>query len=70
LVRRSSSSTAGLMDACSQGLALVHYLAQRKRFLWDTGWIKCLFWGCLGGVKGYLGVFYGYNLCRKRLKLS
>jgi len=33
-----------------QGLTLVHFSAQRKRFLWDRGCMKGLPWGCLGGV--------------------
>ena len=32
---------------CVQGLTLVHFSAQRKRFLWDRGCI----WGRLGGVE-------------------
>jgi len=44
---------AMLMVCCSmaswQGRTLVHYSAQRKRFLWDRGCIYGLFRG-LGGV--------------------
>ena len=41
-------------EAClQQGLTLVHFSAQRKRYLWDKGCIEGLFRGCLGGVRGY-----------------
>jgi hypothetical protein len=30
-------AVAGGDAACSQGLTLVHFSAQRKRFLWDRG---------------------------------
>jgi len=43
--------------ACSQGLTLVHFSAQRKRFLWDRGYILGLFWGCSGCLRGYEGVY-------------
>jgi hypothetical protein len=39
-----------------QGLTLVHFSAQRKRLLWDRGWIQRLFRGCLRGVRGYEGI--------------
>ena len=35
-----------------QGLTLVHFSAQRKRFLWVRGCISGLSRGCLGGVRG------------------
>ena len=41
---------------CGQGLTLVHFPAQRKRFLWDRGCVQGLFRGCSGGG-GYYGVF-------------
>jgi len=43
---RSRAATAGIMSAAHQGLTLVHFLAQRKRILWDRGAIR----GCFGGV--------------------
>jgi hypothetical protein len=36
-----------------QGLTLVHFSAQRKRFGWHRGCIYGLFWGYLWGVWGY-----------------
>ena len=39
--------------AVDHGLTLVHFSAQRKRFLWDRGCIYGLPWGCLGCVRGY-----------------
>jgi len=33
-----------------QGLTLVHFSAQRKRFLWDGGCIWRLFRGCVWGL--------------------
>jgi len=45
---------------CRQGLTLVHFSAQRKRFLWDKGCNWGLFRGCSGGVEGYEGVFRVY----------
>jgi len=52
-----------------QGLTLVHFSAQRERFLWDRG----AFRGRLEGVWQVLGVFMGCLqciLCQKRLRLS
>jgi len=43
--------------AVVQGLTLVHFSTQLRRFLWDRGCIYGVFWGCLGGVRGYQGVF-------------
>ena len=55
--RRSPSrlSTASGTSSPSrrQGLTLVHFSAQRKRFLWKTGCIMGLFRGGLGGVMGH-----------------
>jgi hypothetical protein len=39
--------------AAIQGLTIVHFLAQHKRFLWDRGCIKGLLWGRFGVVRGY-----------------
>ena len=36
-----------------QGLTLVQFSAQCKRFLWDRGCMKGLFKGCLRGVSGW-----------------
>jgi len=35
-----------------QGITLVHFSVQRKRFLWERGYIWGLFRVCLGGVRG------------------
>ena len=43
-----------------QGLTLVHFSAQRKRFRWDLGCMQGLFRGCLEGVKGHYGAFRVY----------
>ena len=60
----SSSSDRPSSDRPSitsdQGLTLIHFSAQRKRFLWDKGCLFELFKGCLGGVRGYEGVFRVY----------
>ena len=34
-----------------QGLLLVDFLAQRERFMWDSGCIYGLFKGCSAGVR-------------------
>ena len=39
-----------------QGLTLVHFSAQCKRFLWDRRCIQGLFRGCLRVVRAYEGV--------------
>jgi hypothetical protein len=39
-----------------QGFTLVHFSAQRKRFVWDRECIQGLFGVCLVGVRGYEGV--------------
>ena len=36
-----------LAAAVQQGLTLVHFPAQRKRFLWDRGWNQGLLRNCL-----------------------
>ena len=46
--------------ATEQGLTLVHFSAQRKRFMWDTGCMEGLFWGWLQGGRGYWEVFRVY----------
>jgi len=40
-----------------QGLTLVHFSAQCKRFLWDRGCIWGSLRGCLGGTRGCKRVF-------------
>ena len=52
-----------------QGLTLVHFSAQHKRFLWDRG----VFTGCVVGAQGLTGYFRGGSGCilsQKRLRLS
>jgi hypothetical protein len=44
----------------AQGLALVHFSAQRERSLWDRGYIMRLFRGCLRDVSGYEGMLRVY----------
>jgi len=39
-----------------QGLTLVHFSAQLKRFLWNKGCFQGLFTGCSSGVRGHEGV--------------
>jgi hypothetical protein len=62
-----------------QGLTLVHYLAQRKRFLWARGCICGLdrgYEGVSGGFRGFQEVSGGFRecpgciLCQERLRLS
>jgi len=60
-----------VVHTVSQGLTLVHFSAQRKRFLWDkgvhSGNVKGVFSRCCaGGIRGYLRCI----LCQKRLRLS
>jgi len=49
-----------------QGLKLVHFSAQRKRFLWDRGCIQGVFQEVLEDIRGCSR----FNLCQKRLRLS
>ena len=53
---RNQSTPLSSVSAVRQGLTLVHFSAQRERFLWDRGCAQGLFGGCLGGVWGYYGV--------------
>ena len=59
--------------ASNQGLTLVHFSAQLKRFLWHRGCTVGVFRGSLGGVyemlEGIMG-YLGCILCQKRLRLS
>jgi hypothetical protein len=48
-------------DTPVQELTLVHYLAQRKRFLWDRGCMYGFFRVCLGVSGGVRGVFWVRN---------
>ena len=59
---------AVLVPRCAgaQGLTLVHFSAQRKRFGWVEGYIYGLCRGFVGGIRGCLGCI----LCQKRLRLS
>jgi len=43
-----------------QGLTLLHFSAQRKRFVWDRGCIQWGLRGCVLGVRRYEGVSRGY----------
>ena len=58
-----------IAEGDGQGLTLVPFSPQRKRFVWDRGCIEGFFRGCLGGVRGYRG-YLGCILCQKRLRLS
>ena len=48
--------SATMRTTTIQGLTLVHFSAQCKRFLWDRGCIEWMFRRCLGGVRGYQGL--------------
>ena len=66
------SSTAAFV----QGLTLVHFSVQRKRFVWDRGCIEGLFTGHFAGVRRCRGVLtgcWGFKRCiscQIRLRLS
>ena len=63
------SEAVGDNTGLQAGAYLVHFLAQRRRFLWDRG---CM-WGCSGGVYGVLSgskECVGCILCQRRLSLS
>ena len=66
----SPASTNASMAAHCQGLTLVHFSAQRKRFLRKKGCLR----GCLGvvhgGGGGGLQGFRGCFECQRRLRLS
>jgi len=55
-LRLFSPAAPSRSTASAQGLTLVHFLAQRKRFLCDRGCIWELFQGCLAGGRGEYGV--------------
>jgi len=54
-VRSCAWSPDGAQLASGQGLTLVHFSAQRKRFMWDRGCTQGLVRGCLGVYSGVLG---------------
>jgi hypothetical protein len=45
-----------IMTSLWQGLKVVHFPAQRKRFLWDRGCVQGLYRECIGRVRGSYGV--------------
>ena len=45
------------LTPAGQGLTLVHFSAQRERFLWGVGCAESLLRGISGGVEGCHGVF-------------
>jgi len=47
------ASACSASASSSQGLTLVHFSAQRKRFLWDRVCSEEPYRGCVGGVTGY-----------------
>jgi len=54
-----------------KGLTLVHFSAQRKRFLWDRWCIQGLFKGCSGGMRrcsGALRVYFVSETAQVELK--
>ena len=61
----SSNSTPG-----QQGLPLVQFWAQRKRFMWDSGCIRGCIWGVLGcfGVTGVARVYFVSETAQVELK--
>ena len=64
-VRMRRIGYRGQWIVCRQGLTLVHFSAQRRRFLWDgvhSGVVK----GVFRAVRGY----FVRILCKKRLRLS
>ena len=57
-------ATPAALAPCTQGLTLVHFLAQRERFVWDRGCIWALFRGCIEGARGRLGGLDGVLYAR------
>ena len=56
MIRVAMMANIRLKPGLRQGLTLVHFSAQRERFLWDRGCIQGLLMGCKGGVGGFQGV--------------
>ena len=72
VLRTSAVAKVYPVTASRQGLTLVHFSTQHKRFLWDRGASR----SCLGGVSKVSGDMRsirgcsGCSLCQKWLKLS
>ena len=49
------AAAAPTSSASAQGLTLVHFSAQRKRYVWDRVCMLGLLRGCLLGVRGHWG---------------
>jgi len=47
------TSAFSISAASTQGLTLVHFSAQRKRFVWNMGCMQGLFSGYSWGFRGY-----------------
>jgi len=72
-MKPGGTSVSSLMKALRQGLTLVHFSAQHKRFLWDRRCIHRSFEGLFvvcQGVSGGIQGCSGCILCQKRLRLS
>jgi len=63
------SPPSALLTTDAKGLTLVHFSAQRKRFLWDSVCMWGFFRGCSRGSWRLTGRLRCI-LCQKRLGLS
>ena len=52
-----TAAAASFGRPSNQGVTLVHFSAQLKRFLWDRGCMEGVFRGRLPGVRGCWGMF-------------
>jgi len=52
----SRTTSSGAPSSTAQGHTPVHFLVQRKRFVWSRGCIWGLFRECVLGIRGYEGV--------------
>ena len=69
IVAKCTRVEVHLLTADGQGPTLVHFSAQRKRFLWHRGCVQGLFKGEFRGCQGVLGSVEGVFLWQTRLRL-
>jgi hypothetical protein len=68
IVAKCTRVEVHLLTADGQGPTLVHFSAQRKRFLWHRGCVQGLFKGEFRGCQGVLGGVHAADMAQMVLR--